>query len=651
MLRFEFTHRDGAARLGRLTTDHGVVRTPTLLPVINPNLPLVTSDEMRKMGVGMVITNSYIIRKKAELRERALKDGVHRLIDWTGPVMTDSGTFQQYVYGDRIDLDPLEVVDFQRDIGVDVGTALDVFSTPERTFEEARADVEETVRRVRASAERKGGMALAATVQGSVYPELRTRCAELYRDAGADIFPIGGVVPLMERQRYGDLAEVIVAAKRGLDPSKPVHLFGAGHPMVFPLAAWLGCDLFDSSAYAKYADDGRMIFPEGTKVLADMEETWCTCASCGEHGVRGLKALPEAERKRALALHNLHVTFAELARVREAVREGSLGELVEERCRTHPSLVDGFRAALRHSEWLETKEPLSKPRAFFALSAESLRRPEVVRARKRLLTRFDPAGRPVLVLDAAPRPWSESYANLLSDLGARAVVPAVRSMFGPVPLALDAAYPFAQSVEPQTQDRASREDVEAFEAAFGEQHRVALVDWTDRATLEAFPEERKDAEIDRLRRLSDWQFGPGAGDILTAGEVRFVRSPNTGKWRNVLLNGEHVLSLRAPDGLFTLKIAGAVLLHRTLQAPRLRLVVARDSVEFNRQGKSVFAKFALDVDEELRPGDECLVVDEHDALVACGVMHLAAEEVGWFETGVAATVREGLALGVQGRPA
>ena len=54
----------------------------------------------------------------------------------------------------------------------------------------------------------------------------------------------------------GLIAEVIVAAKRGLDPSKPVHLFGAGHPMVFPLAAWLGCDLFDSSSYAKFAKDG-----------------------------------------------------------------------------------------------------------------------------------------------------------------------------------------------------------------------------------------------------------------------------------------------------------------------------------------------------------------------------------------------------------
>ena len=57
--------------------------------------------------------------------------------------------------------------------------------------------------------------------------------------------------------------------KKGLDPSKPVHLFGAGHPLIFPLAVALGCDLFDSSAYVKYANDGRMIFHWGTEIIQE----------------------------------------------------------------------------------------------------------------------------------------------------------------------------------------------------------------------------------------------------------------------------------------------------------------------------------------------------------------------------------------------
>ena len=83
--------------------------------------------------------------------------------------------------------------------------------------------------------------------------------------------PIGGVVPLMESYRFSELVDVIVASKKGLDPSRPVHLFGAGHPMTFPLAALLGCDMFDSASYAKYARDGRLMFAEGTTDLKSLE--------------------------------------------------------------------------------------------------------------------------------------------------------------------------------------------------------------------------------------------------------------------------------------------------------------------------------------------------------------------------------------------
>src|SRR5206468_12672908 len=125
-------------------------------------------------------TNSYIIRKSQALRERALAEGVHRLIDWDGPVMTDSGTFQMYVYG-KVSVQPDEIVAFQRDIGVDVGTILDIFSTPDRTAEEARADMDVTLERALSATAIKGDMAVAGTVQGGVHPELRTECARRYQ--------------------------------------------------------------------------------------------------------------------------------------------------------------------------------------------------------------------------------------------------------------------------------------------------------------------------------------------------------------------------------------------------------------------------------------------------------------------------------------
>jgi len=639
---FEILGRDGAGRLGRFKTKHGVVQTPTLLPVINPNLNFIPPSEMRKFGAEMLITNSYIIWKRH--REQALAEGVHKLIGWDGPLMTDSGTFQMYMYG-SVEVQPQEIVAFERDIGVDVGTILDIFSTPDRTHDQARTDLQETLVRARASAQIKGDMALACTVQGGIYPDLRAECAKAYQGMGADFYPIGGVVPIMEQQRYATLVDVIVAAKQNLDPSKPVHLFGAGHPLVFPLAALLGCDFFDSAAYAKYAKDGRMIFPDGTWRLEEITESWCACPVCSKHTPAELKKLPAQERELRLAEHNLWVTFAELKHVREAMRQGTLWELAERRCRAHPTLAEAFKRIVAHSEWIETQEPLSKGSAFFHLSPESSHRPEVRRYRERLLSRFDPKGRDFLLLPEVNKPYSMSYAPLLDRLARLPVVPAVQSAFGPVPLVLDEMYPLAQSDVPATLDKETREDLEAYlgtiETAKGVRVRADLT--LEEAERLLTPLETPiDWDLERVRAVADYQFGEGAGDALLAGKVEIQKSRNTGKIRQVFVDGERVLALRAEDGFFVPQAAGAKRLHAAIPAPRLRVVVEQDSVAFNREGKNVFAKFVRSADPALRARDEVLVVDENDTLVAVGQLLLTPHEMGWFKTGMAVSVREGI---------
>lgn len=220
---FELKERDGLARIGKFYTKHGIVETPVLLPVINPNHMLISPQEMKeKFRVQMLITNSYIIYKKNELREKALKDGVHSLLGFDGPVMTDSGSFQAYVYGD-VEIENREIVEFQKKIGSDVSTILDIISPPDRKYEDAKKDVEETVKRA------KEVEADALTVQGSVYPDLREYCAKELSKMDCSVHPIGSVVPLMEKYKFQELVDVIVASKKGLIPSRPVHLFGCGH--------------------------------------------------------------------------------------------------------------------------------------------------------------------------------------------------------------------------------------------------------------------------------------------------------------------------------------------------------------------------------------------------------------------------------------
>lgn len=655
-MSFEILDRAAAGRLGRFTTPHGKVATPALMPVVNPNIRLISPREMRSLfGAEMVITNSYVIHKHQALREAALKDGVHKVIDWDGALMTDSGTFQMYVYGD-VEVGAQDIVKFQSQVGVDVATCLDVFVTPDMTRAEAETAVRTTIERTAASVPYKGKALLNATVQGGVHLDLRKACAEAYRTLDIDYHTIGGVVPVMEQQRYPELVEMILWSQAGLRKDRPVHLFGAGHPLVFPLAVALGCDLFDSSGYAKYAKDGRMMFEWGTGRLEEMAELPCACPPCNKHGAAGLKALPPAERERALAEHNLHVSFADLRRIRVALREGSLWELVEQRAACHPMLAAATKKLGDpvYQRWLEEREPISANRALRYTGALTHGRPIFRRIRERLQTRMVPQGTPIAAetdsdwakagelhveLGMHKEPDNKPYGDKLGSLDP-AMDHAVMSALGPVPIGLDEAYPFAQSVLPRLEglDRGHMGWVGETKDLLLEAHGF----------VPAIPGGgSKDGRVDfdrmRVVRTSDWQFGAGTGWALTQGQLRVEKSRSTEKIRTVHLDGQHVLSLRAHDGFWTLKLAGAAILHRTLPAPANRVVVAADSVPFNRAGKSVFAQFVVSCDPALRPGDECLVVDEADNLIAVGQVLLNAEEMADFRKGMAVRVREGIA--------
>src|SRR5438046_10118801 len=102
--------------------------------------------------------------------------------------------------------------------------------------------------------------------------------------------------------------------------------------MVFPLAVLLGCDLFDSASYAKYARDGRMLFPEGTRHASELRETGCACPICTEHSIGDIAA-----NETLLAEHNLHVCFAAVRAVRRAIAQGVRWGLVGRRARGRPS--------------------------------------------------------------------------------------------------------------------------------------------------------------------------------------------------------------------------------------------------------------------------------------------------------------------------
>ncbi len=622
---FEMKARDGLARIGILETRHGRITTPALLPVINPHYMVIEPKEMLSMGAQAVITNAYIIYKDKNLREEALKKGLHSLLSFNNPIMTDSGSFQMYVYGKR-DMDADEIVRFQNAIESDIGTILDIFSA-DATYEKALWEVKETIKRARRAAKIKGDMLLAATVQGGVYDELRSKAAKELAKINADVYPIGGVVPLMENQRFFELARVIIASKKFLPPSKPVHLFGAGHPMVFPLATLLGCDLFDSSSYIKYAKDDRFIFQDGTYKLSQLEELPCSCPICSKYSIDELKEMNKEERTKLIAYHNLWQSFNEIKKVKQAIKEGSLWELVERKATLHPSLMEAMEVLKKNKKWLEKWENISKKRAFMYTGKYSIHRPIIYRLHKRLMERYIPFFEKSVVVEERQKPYSRDES--LKKIKANVIVNAA---IGPIPIELDEIYPVTQSIFPRYIDGDTKRYVAMAFKKFYE----------NMAEGRGGGEVEMEYDIRKIMSIADYQFGKGASQALFNGEIKIVKSKATGKIRNVYCNGKHVVSMRAADGFFTLKLHGARALHSFFPPPKLRVVVAREAIPFIRQGKNVFAKFVIDCDDGLRPYDEALIVSEDDELIAVGQAIMNREEMMAFERGIAVKTREGV---------
>ena len=442
---------------------------------------------------------------------------------YQGPIMTDSGAYQQHVYGD-VKTSNEEIVRYQASIGSDLVTMLDVFSEPHHSRLEAATGVDETLRRAAEAASireelGKDAFALVGAVQGGVHPEERTRCAVELSKLGVDVAAIGGVVPLMESYRFRDLVQVIVASRQGLSPRLPVHLFGAGHPMLFALAALLGCDLFDSASYVKYARAGRMMFVDGTRHASELAYRTCECRSCTEHTPRELE-----KDEGAIASHNLAVSFAEIDRVRQAIKAGDLWELVERRCRAHPALLNGLKELRRHAAWLERFEPISRHSALFYTGPETVYRPILHRFRTRVQERYSPPRHRTLVMfGEGAKPYMTHHGPDMQSVERLCNAHfLVKSAFGPVPIELDEAYPISQSLVPDQLDLEVLEASEVFARHFlaGAGYEFGIL-WEGDSTLREL-EGRREKPLSSTARGKTCSRNSSVGQTRTC--ARWTRS-------------------------------------------------------------------------------------------------------------------------------
>lgn len=559
---FEIRAKDGLGRIGRLQINGKTVETPMIMPVINPKKAEISPKELQEQyKASMIITNAYIIHQSS-LREEALKKGIHTLLDFDGIIETDSGSFQLMTYGNT-HVTNEEIVLFQNKIGSDVSTFLDIPTVPDASHEQAERDLAITVERAR-EAEALKKCVMNGTVQGGRYLSLREKASKIMGTMDFAIHPLGAVVPFLLKYQFTPLADIILTCKKSLPVERPVHLFGAGHPLLLAFAVLLGCDLFDSAAYVLYAKGKRYLTSFGTKNLEDLLYFPCTCPVCSDTDPETVSALPDEEVIQFLTRHNLYVTFEEIRTIKQAIHEGSLWELVESRIRTHPNLYEAYSIIKKYSHYMEEFEPFTKRTGFFYTGAETAYRPLCQRVKTRVLP---------VTGDTFDHP-----------------------VFGGVPMALSQTYPF---------------------------HTDAVFDVSDQ---------------DVVKAISVYQFGPRAAPLFDNSTIAYGR---TGKVRHLYEHETLLATLRPLDGLFVLTFEGAQRLHALVPFPERRIIADEEAVPFIKEGKDLFAKFAVDMDETLRAYEEVLIIDRHDTLLGVGKLLLSPGEVKAFKKGVAVQCRRG----------
>ncbi len=656
---FEIKAKDNRGRVGVLKTNSGDIKTPNLMPVIHPRKQTI---DVKKYGADIVITNAYLIYKDEDLKKKAGEIGLHKLINFDGPIMTDSGSFQLSVYGD-VDITNKEVIEFQELIKTDIGTSLDIPTAPFVTREKAQEDLEVTLKRAKEAIDYKNDnnleMKLNSVVQGSTFLDLRRKCADELTKLDADLYPIGAVVPLMESYHYKDLVDVVMNSVSHLPDNKARHLMGAGHPMIFALAVVMGCDLFDSAAYILYAENDRLLSVIGTYKLENLQEMPCSCEVCCKYTPDDLRAMPKEKRRDLIAQHNLNVSFAELRLIRQAIYEGSLMELVEQRCRAHPNLLEALRQLNNYSSDLEKYDPRSKKSAFFYTGPESLYRSEVLRHIQKL--RAMPKKRDLVILPPSRKHYSKYVSGKLGTFyiyGSQQELDLDNTdfmvldiPFGLIPLEIDEIYPLSQNESPKTWDVSSLEFIEDFISEFVECYDQVLIHSSviKKLDISLFNIHSQSDEIKykkndlkKIKAIADYQFGVGAGKALFTGNIKIEKSKKTGKIRHIYDGKTLIVNMRASDSFLILSKEGAKRLHKAMEYLKNRVIVNKDSEPFALEGKSVFSKFVIECDENIRARDEVLIVNEEDKLLAYGKALLGACEFNDFKIGQAIKTRKGM---------
>ncbi len=364
--------RESKARRGRLSTAHGVIVTPAFIPVgTQGSVKGVSPRELHELDAQIVLGNTYHLFVRPGLDVIKHFGGLHKFMNWDGPILTDSGgyqifslaklrkitddgvEFQNHVDGARAFISPEIAMEIQRVLGADIAMALDECVPYPCEYDYAAQSAEMTTRWAkrckewkRRDGERASGRAadsptrpfagsmLFGIVQGATFEDLRKKSAQEIVDLDFDGYAIGGV-------SVGEPEEEMMRAVEWAEPflpgDKPRYAMGLGTPPQLLEMIARGMDMFDCVLPTRLARNGTAFTAAGTVNLKNAEFTLdenpieenCACPACREFSRGYIRHLVKAEEilgLRLITLHNLHFYLNLMKRSRTEIEQGTFDQ-------------------------------------------------------------------------------------------------------------------------------------------------------------------------------------------------------------------------------------------------------------------------------------------------------------------------------------
>ena len=359
--------RQSKARRGRLTTAHGVIDTPAFMPVgTQGSVKAVSPRELRELNAQIILGNTYHLFVRPGLDVIKHFGGLHKFMNWDGPILTDSGGyqifslaklrkiseegvhFQNHVDGTPAFISPEVAMEIQAALGSDIAMVLDECAPYpcERDYAEKSLEMttrwarrckealqrrEENVQRSTSNAESRSQQLLFGIIQGATFDDLRKASAQAIVDVGFDGYAIGGVSvgePEEEMMRAVDASEPF------LPPDKPRYAMGLGTPPQLLEMIARGMDMFDCVLPTRLARNGTAFTAKGTLNLKNAEfaldkgsiEEACPCPACREFSRGYIRHLVKAEEilgLRLITLHNLHFYLGLMRQAQAEIEKGT----------------------------------------------------------------------------------------------------------------------------------------------------------------------------------------------------------------------------------------------------------------------------------------------------------------------------------------